>query len=411
MIGRVFGQALGLVVVLGLGLAAWAIWVPASHPVLDRIGLLEPMRAIGLLVAETGQAGGPGGGGPPGGFARGPARVIVATVDSATFEDRIAAIGTGAALRSVTVLPEVAGRVSAVLVTPGAYVEADQPLLRLDSATEEIARDRALIALEEAEATLARIERLREGGTASEVQLRDASLAVRNAELALRQADLDLDRRVVTAPISGWIGLVQTEIGAQLSTTSEIVRIDDRSSLLVDFRVPERMVGRLAPGDGLILTPLARRDMTVEGRVRVIDARVDETARNLRIQAEIPNEDDILRAGMAFAIEMRFTGATLPSVDPLSIQWNAEGSFVWVVREGRVERVRVQIAQRGGDRVLLRGDLEPGETVVLEGVQSLRPGAEVEMRRRDANGEMEDEAEGGAGNGAEARAAGDGSET
>ena len=400
LIGRIIGQAFGFAVVLAVGLVAWAIWLPSSHPILDRVGLLEPMRAAGIpLAAAPEGAGGPGGG-PPGGFARGPARVIVQDAESAALQDRIAAIGTGAALRSVVVSPEAAGRVVEVVVRPGAQVEAGQLLLRLDSATEEIARDRAQIALEEAEATAERIERLRAAGTASEVQRRDAALALRNAELALRQAELDLDRRRVTAPIDGWIGLLDVEVGAQLTTSSQIVRIDDRSALLVDFRVPERMVGRLAPGDPLDLTPLARRDMTVEGHVRVIDSRVDETARNLRIQAEIPNDDDILRAGMAFAIEMRFTGDTLPAVDPLAIQWSAEGSFVWVVREERAHRVPARIAQRSEGRVLLRGDLEPGDTVVLEGVQSLRPGAEVAPQRRGENGEVEN----GGRDGAEARA-------
>ncbi|MCC6002362.1 MAG: efflux RND transporter periplasmic adaptor subunit [Pararhodobacter sp.] len=383
LIGRIIGQAVGLVVVLTIGIVAWAIWLPSSHPLLDRVGLLSPLQRAGVPLAAAPEAAGGGRGGPPGGFARGPAAVIVEPADSAALQDRIAAIGTGAALRSVVVAPEAAGRVVEVVVSPGAYVEAGELLLRLDSAAEEIARDRAQITLEEAQETARRVERLRESGTASEVQLRDASLALRNAELGLRQAELDLSRRRVDAPISGWIGLLDVEVGAQLSTTSQLARIDDRSALLVDFRVPERMVGRLRPGDPLVLTPLARRDMAVEGHVRVIDSRVDETARNLRIQAEIPNEDDFLRAGMAFAIEMNFTGDTLPAVDPLAIQWSAEGSFVWAVRDGRAERVPVRIAQRSGNRVLLRGALEPGESIVLEGVQNLRPGAEVDPRTRE----------------------------
>lgn len=383
LIFRWMGQLLTLAVVVAVGLVAWAVWLPSSHPVLDRLGLLEPMERAGLPLASAptpGAGGGPPGrGGPPGGA---PAAVTVVTgmVGSAALLDRISAIGTGEALRSVVLEPRAAGRVVEMHVSPGAYVEAGELILRLDSAAEEIARDRAELMLEEARATEARLERLRATGTATEVQIRDAALAVRNAELTLRQAELDLSRRQVVAPIDGWIGLLDVETGTQISAGSRIGRLDDRSVLLVDFRLPERLVGRIAPGDSLNLTPLARRDTVIEGHIRAIDSRVDETARNLRVQAEIANDDDNLRAGMAFAIEMRFTGEELPSVDPLAIQWGAEGAYVWVVREGRASRVSVRIAQRAGGVVMVSGDIEPGEEVVLEGVQNLRPGTEVAPR-------------------------------
>ncbi|MCC5989288.1 MAG: efflux RND transporter periplasmic adaptor subunit, partial [Pararhodobacter sp.] len=321
----------------------------------------------------------PGRGGPPGG-ASAAVTVVTGMVGSAARIDRISAIGTGEALRTVVLAPEAAGRVVEMFVSPGAQVEAGERILRLDSAAEEIARDRAELMLEEARATEARFERLRATGTATEVQIRDAALAVRNAELTLRQAELDLSRRQVVAPIDGWIGLLDVETGAQISAGTRIGRIDDRSVLLVDFRLPERLVGRIAPGDTLRLTALARSETVIEGRIRAIDSRVDETARNLRVQAEIANDDDDLRAGMAFAIEMRFTGEEMPSVDPLAIQWGAEGAYVWVVREGRVARVPVRIIQRAGGAVLVSGSIEPGEVVVLEGVQNLRPGTEVAPR-------------------------------
>jgi len=378
MIGRIFGQGL-LVAMLGAAaVVAWAIWLPSSHAVLDRMGLLEPLVRLGVPIAQAPHIGGPAGRG--GGFSRGAITVVTAPVEQAEMTDRIVAIGTGEALRSVVLLPEVSGRLVEINVSSGALVAEGTVVARLDRAAEQIAQDRAQLMLEEARATAARMERLQASGTATEVQIREASLAVRTAELAVRQAEFDLARREIVAPITGWIGLIETEVGAQIGPNTAIARIDDRSTILVDFRVPERLVGRIAPGDSLSVALLARSDLELSGRVRAVDSRVDQASRSLRVMAEVANPDDSLRAGMAFNISINLPGAMYPAVDPLSIQWGNEGSFVWAVREGRAVRVPVRILQRSDGAVLVRGALEPGERVVREGVQSLREGAEVQDR-------------------------------
>lgn len=381
MIVRILGQAALVALIGAVAVVAWAIWLPSSHGILERAGVLQPMIRLGVPVAQAPQIGGPAAGG---GFARGAVPVATAPVGLGEVNDRIAAIGTGEALHSVVLMPEVSGRLAEIRVSAGDRVQAGTVVARLDSAAEQIARDRAELMLDEARNTAERLARLQASGTATEVQIREASLAVRTAELGVRQAEFDLARREIVAPITGWIGIIEPEVGAQISPSTAIARIDDRSMILVDFSVPERLVGRIATGDRLDVTPLARHDVPLEGRIRAIDSRVDQTSRSLRVVGELANPDDTLRAGMAFSIAITLPGTMYPAVDPLSIQWGNEGSFVWVVREGRVARVPVRILQRSEGAVLVRGALEPGERVVREGVQSLREGTEVQDRALSA---------------------------
>ncbi|WP_209427802.1 efflux RND transporter periplasmic adaptor subunit [Pararhodobacter sp. SW119] len=379
-IGRILAQGFGLLAVAAIAVVIWAVWLPSSHPVLDRIGILGPLERLGLPLASDSED---AGGGPRGGFGGGGAVPVVAgEVGDVARRDRVSAIGTGAALRSVILQPEVSGRIVEIAVEPGAWVEVGTVIARLDDQAEAIARDRAALMLDEATDTAERLSRLRASGTATTVQINEAELAVRTAELAVREAEFELERRRVRAPISGWIGLIDADTGDQVAVGTQIARIDDRSVLLVEFRVPERIVGLVAPGDSLSVAPLARRDTPLEGHIRAIDSRVDAAGRNLRIQAEVDNSSDALRPGMAFAIEMEFTGASYPAVEPLAIQWSNDGAFVWMVREGLAERVDVRIVQRANGQVLISGDVAPGEHVVLEGVQSLRDGTEVELRSR-----------------------------
>jgi RND family efflux transporter MFP subunit len=369
-------KQIGVVTALLVAVAmVWALYVPAAAPLFARLGI------------ETGAQGGEtarGGGGPPGGGGRGgPPAIIAAAVTEGMAGGRISAIGDGRAIRSVTVMPLSAGRITEVSVRPGQYVEAGAVLAQIDDDAESIGVARAELAVADAEATLERLERLRGTGSTTDVQLREGQVALDRARLELRDAQLALDRRQITAPIAGVIGILPVEPGQQVSTSSEVATIDDRSRILVDFRVPERWVGQLDVGDPLEASALARPDLVLDGQVYAVDNRIEQTTRTLRVQAIIENDGDHLRAGMAFRIAMSFPGATHPAVDPLAIQWSSEGAFVWAVREDRVVRVPVRIVQRSSESVLVAADLAPGELVVTEGVQRLRDGAEVSVRAQD----------------------------
>lgn len=370
---------LSLVLVIGavIGLAAL---MPSANAALRGMGLGAALDLVGLAAADGGAEGARGGGGMRGGAA-----VVVARAPGeGRIADRVTAIGDGRAIRSVVVSPETPGRVVAVLVQSGQRVEAGEILLRLDSEAERIALERARLVLDDAQAALERLQQLQGSGASSGVQLREAELALRQAELELRQAEFDLSLREVPAPVSGYVGILGVEVGAQVGTSTEIAQIDDRSVLLVEFRLPERMVGRIAPGDAVTAEALAGGFGPIPGTVSAIDNRVDPASRTLRVQARLDNAGDRLRAGMSFMIAMDLPGEAAASVSPLSVQWNRDGAFVWVVREGKAARLPIRILQRSETAVLVEAAFAPGDLVVVEGVQAVRPGAEVEVAGEDA---------------------------
>jgi multidrug efflux pump subunit AcrA (membrane-fusion protein) len=82
---------------------------------------------------------------------------------------------------------------------------------------------------------------------------------------------------------------------------------------------------------------------------------------------------------MSFRVEMRYAGENFPAVDPLAIQWSSEGAYVWKAQEGKALRTPVRIVQRNSDLVLVDGSLVSGESVVTEGVQTLREGATLKV--------------------------------
>ena len=365
-----------LLSLLLIAAAAWgaAHFVPGAAdwmrslgmgPLLDRIGVV----AEGPADTTTARPRGPGQG----------ARVVARPPGEGRIADTVMAIGDGRALRSVVVHAEAPGRVAEVLVQSGQRVQEGDILLRLDSEAEEIALARAQLLLDDARARQERMIQLRGSGASSEVQMREAELSLRQAELAFRQAEFNLGQRRVLAPISGLLGIIGVEAGMQLGTASEIAQIDDRSVLLVDFRLPERMVGRIALDGAVSVEALAGNQAPIPGHISAIDNRVDPASRTLRVQARLDNADDRLRAGMAFAIRIALPGESAPAVDPLSVQWSREGAFVWVVREGRATRLPIRILQRSDNEVLVQAEFAPEDMVIVEGVQSVRVGAPVSV--------------------------------
>ncbi|WP_227269553.1 efflux RND transporter periplasmic adaptor subunit [Roseobacter weihaiensis] len=346
------------------------------HTVLGRLGvpptLLQPIARSDDQTAEANGARDPRGqGGRPA------AIVDTAAVSTETISDTAQAIGSAEAVRSVSVVPFESGVLTRVAVTSGDMVAAGDLLAQLDAETEEIARDRAAVALRLAEAEYARYESLVRSNVASQTELDTLRAERDDAELALREADVALQRRSIFSPIGGVVGIVPVEMGDYVSTSTEIATVDDRSQVVVDFWLPERFVSLLTLGQRVTATPLAVSGTQFDGQISAIGSRVQVDSRTIQVRALIDNPEDLIRPGMSFSVTMNFDGETYPAVDPLAVNWDADGSYIWVVDDGVATRTSVEIIQRNVDHILIASDIGTGAQVVTEGGLNVRNGAPV----------------------------------
>ncbi|MGG2476424.1 efflux RND transporter periplasmic adaptor subunit, partial [Rhizobium sp. BR5] len=274
--------------------------------------------------------------------------VVTAPVKKGTVNDRLNAIGNGEAIQSVVVMPQASGTLSEIRVSSGARVVKGQVLARLDDEEQVIERDKAQVALRSAVEKSTSYKNLK---SVSRLDVMDAQIAEEAAKLALSMAELNFKRRDIVAPIEGVAGIVAANVGDNVTTQSTIVSIDDRSEILVNFWAPERFATAIKVGMPVEATSISRPGETFTGEIEAVDNRVDEASRTIRIRARFGNDKDELRAGMSFGVTMRFAGETYASVDPLAVQWDAEGSYVWRVTDNKSGKVRVQIVQRNPDAV------------------------------------------------------------
>lgn len=292
---------------------------------------------------------------------------------------RVESIGTSRARASAMIFPETGGEVEAVLFEPGQFVHAGTPLLQLEAREETLRVRLARVQVRDAEQLLARYQRIDGTGAVSDSQIEEAQTALEAARIALEQAEVALEERTVRAPFDGHLGLSDIDAGARVTTSTQIVAIDDRAVLYVDFAVAEQTFGHIGAGDVISVESFAVGDTALQAEIVGIDSRIDASRRTYMVRAAIDNADDARRPGMSFRVAFDMPGRRWPVVPEAAILWGTDGAYVWAIRDGVARRVPIEIITRRPGAVLVRGDLPELSELVAEGVQKVREGAPVKV--------------------------------
>ena len=299
--------------------------------------------------------------------------------------ETLTSVGTARALKSVSVYAETSGRVTSVRIDADAAVGAGDLLLQLDDRDERLAVELASVKLADAERLVKRYTTVNaRDANIPESQLDDARAAVDSARIALEQARVDLDRRRITAPFDGRVGITEIDEGDRIDTNTLVTTIDDRSTLLINFSVPEVYVDRVTRGTDVSVRLWDASDEAVLGKVVAVDSRIDVNSRAFIARAAINNEADKFRPGMAFEISVNASRGAFLSVPDVAVQWGADGAYVWVADEGRASRREVRLVKRLAGAILIEGDVSEGESVVMEGIQAVRAGVLLKPLNTDA---------------------------
>lgn len=370
-----------------------------------RAGLLPlgPKAPTGDEAAmPPGPPGPPGAGGPRPGMRRGgdgPVPVIVAEVRRDDVPVHVEGIGTVQADATVTVRPQVSGRLLELGFRDGQDVEAGQVLARIDPATYRAVYDQAVAKrdqneadLRNARADLERYERLAksESGSRQQADTQRAAVAKLEAQLRIDQgqidaARIDLDNTVIRAPIGGRTGIRVVDAGnlVQASDSAGIVTIARLKPISVAFTVPQQRLAALLAAQGRGPVPVEvldgdRRRPIESGTVSVVDNQVDTATGTVRVRASLPNADLRLWPGqfvdVRLTVDVTRAALVVPSA---AVQRSAEGTFVYVVDGETAKRRPIAVARQDDGRAVIADGLTPGETVVTTGFARLTDGATV----------------------------------
>jgi membrane fusion protein (multidrug efflux system) len=320
-----------------------------------------------------------------------PEAVTTVVAKRELWPDTLGVIGTTAAVQGVNVSADLPGIVERIAFESGGSVQQGDVLVQLDTQQEQ-----AQLAAAEAERDLAKLNYDRllglvNEGAISRADFDRAAAEQKRTEARVGEIRATIARKTIRAPFSGILGIREVNLGQYLSAGSSIVPLQSLDPIYANFGVPQQdaaqaQVGRtvrVTTGDGGI---------TLTGRVTAVNAVVDETTRNIQVQATLPNPRGRLRPGMFVQVGV-VVGANQPVVAlPVSaISYAPYGDSVFVVTDlkgqnGRTYRgVRQQFVRLGaarGDQVAVLDGVQPGDEVATSGVFKLRNGAAVQINNK-----------------------------
>jgi multidrug efflux system membrane fusion protein len=343
---------------------------------------------------------------------RGMAGPVPVTVAPATRKDvpiTLDALGTLQAIATITVRPQVEGRLIEVAYREGQEVKAGDILARIDprpyaatlaGAQAKKAQDEALLANARLDlqryTTLARNEGVsRQQADTQRAQVAQLEAQVQADQAAIETAQIQLDFTTIRSPIDGRVGLRLVDPGnlIRAGDTTGIVVVTQTRPIAVIFTLPQQQLPAVldamarGPGGTAVAVQALATDGTVraEGTLLTIDNQVDQATGTIRLKASFPNEDGRLWPGAFVTVRLRVdTVADALTVPLVAVQRGPEGAYAFVARpDDTVEQRPLTLgALTAGDAVVRRG-LEAGERVVTSGALRLTAGQAVTVMQRD----------------------------
>ena len=374
-----------------------------SYPRALTRAVLCMLLSLTLLACEEGGKGAPG--------SSGPREVVIIKLEPRREVYTTALAGRIASFQVAEVRPQVGGILQQRLFTEGADVKAGQALYQIDPATYEAALDSAQAALMKAEAnvTPARLkaERFRELlaiKAVSKQEYDDAQAAFKQAEAdvavnraAVKTARINLEYTKVRSPISGRIGKSAFTPGALVTANQAqaLTSVRQLDPVYVDITQSSQDLLRLraqftngelrsAAEDAPVRLKLENGAMyPQEGRLQFTDVSVDESTGMVSLRALFPNPEHILLPGMyvrAVIAEGVDENALLVPQRALRRDPKGQASVLLVDGGGKVDVRLVDVGRTVGDSWQVLSGLKPGDRVIVEGGQNVRPGMSVKIR-------------------------------
>lgn len=335
------------------------------------------------------------------------------TVAQATAHDvpvYLEEIGRSGAFESVTVTPQISGRITERHFQDGAELEKGQLLFtidprpfqaQLDSAQAQLAQSRA--ALDLAKTQLKMYDSIANTRAISQLDLETKKntvavdeAQVQTSEAAVENAKLNLEYCYIHSPIDGRAGMRLVDVGNVVQTnTTGLLLIQRLDPIYADFTITEadlpEVQRQLARGtlQALVRIPADLPNRAREGKLTFVDNTVQNTTGTVNLRATIANSDHHFWPGQFVNVTLVLSTVKAAVLIPnQATQISQQGSYVFVVKpDGTAELRPITLGQRQGDDVVVTKGVAAGEQVVVTGQLTVAPGAKVRVQEAGpANG-------------------------
>ena len=338
----------------------------------------------------------------PAAAASAPLQPVTVTTVKATKTDfpvNLQGNGIVTPLTSVDLRSQVTSTVAKVHFADGQFVKAGQLLFTLDSRTDEANLAKARAQLVKDQASLADATRqferskqlfaqnfISQGAvdtTQSQMEGLAASTVADQAAIDAARVALSFDR--ISAPVSGRAGAVNVSTGSLVqANVTPLVTITQLDPIAVAFSIPQRnlpdALAALKDGGAPVLAKLADGGGSFKGKLQFVDNTISVGSGTVQVKANFPNKEGKLWPGAYVDISQTVTtlsGAT--TIPQAAVVQGARGTIVYVVADGKARLQPIKVVYAEGGNAAVTG-IQPGDVVVMDGKQNVRPGSPLVER-------------------------------
>lgn len=314
----------------------------------------------------------------------GPPPAVVATVQvmEQNWQPRLNAVGSLVASQGIYVTNEVAGSVREILFESGQTINQGDQLIQLDDSVDRADLQGLFAQRNLAQIKLDRFARLIRDRSASQSEFDEAKAELDGAQASVKSKEALLDKKRITAPFTGRLGIRLVDLGEFLPTGTRIALLNNLDPIFVDYALPERHLPKLEINRTILVKVAAYPDQTFSGTISAINPGVDAATRTIRIRATLDNAEQLLRPGMFAEVETLLPSRqdllTLPRT---AISYAPYGDTVFLVQDNdgalQVQRRQVSTGQASDGYIEIVQGLESGDQVVSVGQNKLFNGQTV----------------------------------
>ena len=311
-------------------------------------------------------------------------------------------IGTIEPSETVSVTPKIDGEILEVMFEAGQYVEAGQPLCRIDSdalTALRISMESAQVVMNDANSTLQRTQALFAGGTVSQQAFEQAQNAATSARLqyeaAKNQYDLQVEYTTVTAPISGIAESRNVDPHDNISTSNVIAVISAKDQIMVKFSVPERVMKNLQTG---MAVTVDKYGTEYQGNITEVASVADTSNGLYDIKAAIQNGEALTTGSKAKVSVLKDIAENVMTIPVDSVSYDDGNPFIYIYDNGVAKRVGIESGIYDMERMEVEGGLNADDLVITSWSNELSDGVEVVLADEETESQVdESSAEGGEG--------------
>lgn len=288
-------------------------------------------------------------------------------------------VGEARASRSVVLTAPFPGTLEKLSVSVGDKVKSGKSIAKINSESVKNSYDMSMATLRQAEDGYSRILKVQQGGGVPEVKVVEVETGLAKARAAAESAKHALASCDIKAPFAGTVSEVFQHKGTEVSLAAPLVRIVDEKSVEINFPVPESELSTVQVGEKAVvdIPALGLEDLPATVHSKGVEA--DKLSHTYNCTLTLTGHADGLMSGMV--CKVRLEGDTQDGfVVPADlVQTDRNGRYVWVVKDGVVEKRYVQIGAFSGRGVVVTEGLDDADMVISEGFQKVSTGMKVNV--------------------------------